>query len=145
MKRPSSRQIFFALAAAAALGAAVAYWRLPRDNRVRVRVSASLPPGAPLEVEVRPREIAFKPGEPFSATLVVKNRSDKEVWAKVAHNVEPEIMAKYMGMLDCGSFLPFHLGPKAEAENTSTYLIWTDIPKDLKRFTLNYQFEVDRD
>jgi cytochrome c oxidase assembly protein Cox11 len=137
----------FALPAALLLAGFAVYYLSPSRpaNQVRVRFQASVPPAAPFDVEVAPKEILFKPGEPFTATLTVTNRSQREVWAKASHNVEPEIMAKYMGMLDCGSFLPFHLGPGQKTENTSTYLIWTDIPGKIRRFTLTYQFEMDKE
>ena len=75
--------------------------------------------------------------------FICDDLSQREVWAKVARNVEPEIMAKLTGMQDYGSFLPFHLGPGEEVNTTSTYLISTDVPPDLKRFTVTYQFELD--
>ncbi len=117
--------------------------RSPAEAGVRVHFKTSLPGSAPIEAQL-PKELLFQPGEPFTITLRVRNRSHREVWAKVAHKVEPEIMAKYMGMVDCGSFLPFRLAPDAEEENSSTYLVWTDIPKRLKSFTVTFEFDVDK-
>ena len=121
----------------------IVYFSTPRSTQVRVVFEVFVPHFSGIDAKITPSEILFEPGEPFTSTLTVTNLSQREVWAKVAHNVEPEIMAKLMGMLDCGSFLPFHLGPGEEAEATSTYLIWTDIPPGLKRFTVTYQFELD--
>jgi hypothetical protein len=120
-------------------------WRLllNRNDGVRVEIRTKLPGSAPLHVEAIPKEIVFQPGEPFTITLKVKNRSDKELWFWVAHNVEPEIMAKYMGLGDCGAFLPFRLSPGKEEENKSTFLIWTDIPETMKQFTMLYEFKVE--
>lgn len=85
--------------------------RSSAEAGVRVHFKASLPGSAPIEAQL-PKELLFQPGELFTITLTVRNRSHREVWAKVAHRVEPEIMAKYMGMVDCGSFLPFRLAPR---------------------------------
>ena len=113
------------------------------QDGVRIHILTKLPPSAPLEVEALPKEIVFQPGEPFLVTLKVKNRSNREVWARVAHTVEPEIIAKYMGLADCGAFIPFRLAPGQEQENRATFLVWTDVPDEMKRFTMVYQFEVD--
>ena len=146
MAKISVRAILLTILPAAVLIAApFVYFSTPRSTQVRVLFEVLLPPFSGIDARVTPTEILFEPGEPFTSTLTVMNLSQREVWAKVAHNVEPEIMAKLMGMLDCGSFLPFRLGPGQESEATSTYLIWTDIPPGLKSFTVTYQFALDND
>jgi hypothetical protein len=120
-------------------------WRILAGGNggIRVEIVARLPGSAPLEVEAMPRQIVFTPGEPFVVTLKVRNPSSRELWARVAHTVEPEIMAKYMGLADCGAFIPFRLAPGTEKENSSTFLAWTDIPKETRRLAMIYTFEVD--
>ena len=144
MAKISVRAILLTILPAAVLIAApIVYFSTPRSTQVRVVFEVFVPPFSGIDAKIEPSEILFEPGEPFTSTLTVMNLSQREVWAKVAHNVEPQIVAKLMGMLDCGSFLPFRLGPGEESEATSTYLIWTDFPPGLKRFTVTYQFEVD--
>jgi cytochrome c oxidase assembly protein Cox11 len=132
------------LPVAVLIAAPIVYFSTPRSTQVRVSFEVLVPSYSGIDAKIEPSEILFEPGEPFTSTLTVRNLSRREVWAKVAHNVEPQIMAKLMGMLDCGSFLPFHLGPGEESEATSTYLIWTNVPPGLKSFTVSYQFELDQ-
>ena len=131
------------LPTAVLIGGPIVYFSTPRSTQVRVVFEVFVPPFSGIDAKIEPSEILFEPGEPFTSTLTVTNLSQREVWAKVAHNVEPQIVAKLMGMLDCGSFLPFRLGPGEESEATSTYLIWTDFPPGLKSFTVTYQFDLD--
>lgn len=121
-------------------------WRilLQPNKTVRVQILVKLPGGAPLQVEPEPGEVVFQPGEPFNVKLKVRNQSDKEVWARVAHTAEPEIMAKFMGLRDCGAYIPFHLAPHKEKENSATFLVWTDIPAETKHFKMIYEFAVDK-
>ncbi|HXG50223.1 MAG TPA: cytochrome c oxidase assembly protein [candidate division Zixibacteria bacterium] len=120
-------------------------WRIVLDPSpgVRVRVLTKLPPSSPLRVESVPGEIVFRPGEPFTVTLRVRNPSNREIWARVAHNAEPKLMEKFIGLGDCGVFVPFRLAPGEEEENRSTFLVWTDMPREVDRFTMIYTFEID--
>ncbi len=117
--------------------------RLEPQESVRVQILIKLPNGAPLIVDSEPKDLSFKPGEPFNVRLKVQNSSAKQLWASVAHNVEPDFMAKYMGLGNCGAFIPFRLAPKAARENNATYLIWTDMPADTKQFTMIYEFRIE--
>src|ERR671919_441192 len=77
-------------------------WRIRLNSKenVRVQILVKLPPSAPLQVEAVPKVIDFQPGEPFTVKLHVKNQSNNEVWAGVAHTVEPEFVAEFMGLRD---------------------------------------------
>jgi hypothetical protein len=63
--------------------------------------------------------------------------------ARVMHNVEPKSVEKYLGVGDCGTFVPFRLGAGKVERNDTTFLVWTNLPADIKRFTMIYDFEVD--
>ena len=121
-------------------------WRIRLNSKenVRVQILVKLPPSAPLQVEAVPKVIDFQPGEPFTVKLHVKNQSDNEVWAGVAHTVEPQFVAEFMGLRDCGAFIPFRLTPKTEKENSATFLVWTDMPNHVKEFAMVYEFAVDK-
>ena len=121
-------------------------WRIFLNTRsgVRVEVTAKIPSDAPIRAEPAPREIVFQPGEPFTVALKVKNLSSRELRARVSHNVEPQLMAKYLGLGDCGSFVPFRLAPGKEQESSATFLVWTDIPANIEQFKMIYEFEIDK-
>lgn len=121
-------------------------WRIFLNLRrdVRVEIRADLPNGVPLQVEPTPGEITFQPGEPFTVILKLKNNSSRELRARMAHNVKPQAFEKYLGLGTCGAFVPFRLAPGQEKEDSSTFLVWTDIPAETERFTMIYQFEVDK-
>jgi hypothetical protein len=115
-------------------------WRSP----VVVEVGIRLAHEAPLEAEVAPAQIAFRPGEPFTITVNIKNTSRREVRARVAHRVEPASLEKYLGVGDCGTFVPFRLAPGRQHQNRSTFLVWTDLPAETKQFRMVYDFEIDQ-
>jgi len=117
--------------------------RLGPQETVRVQILIKLPNGAPLVVDSEPEDLSFKPGEPFNVRLKVRNSSAKQLWASVAHNVKPDFMAKYMGLGNCGTFIPFRLAPGAMRESSDTFLVWTDIPAGTKQFTMIYEFRIE--
>ena len=115
-------------------------WQSP----VRVDVKINLPNGTPLQIELADRDISFKPGEPFTIRLKLQNASSRELRARVVHNVEPKTVEKYLGVGDCGTFVPFRLGAGKADQNNTTFLVWTNLPAEIKRFTMIYDFEVDK-
>ena len=117
--------------------------RLDAAETVRVQVLIKLPDGAPLLVDSDPKELTFKPGEPFNVKLKIRNSSANKLCASVAHNVEPYFMGKFMGLGNCGTFVPFRLAPGAMRESSDTFLVWTDIPADTKQFTMIYEFKIE--
>ncbi|MBI4526351.1 MAG: cytochrome c oxidase assembly protein [Deltaproteobacteria bacterium] len=121
-------------------------WRILLNwkSSVQAKIVINTPESMPVQVEPVPNEISFEPGEPFTVTLRVENRSHKELWARVAHTVEPEFMAKYLGLADCGAFVPFRLAPGEQEENISTFLVWTDMPEEIKEFKMIYTFEMEK-
>ncbi len=122
------------------------HWKIFLDwpSGVRVDVKMKLPSGTPLEVTPADSQISFQPGEPFTIALKLKNKSNQELRARVVHNVEPKALEKYLGVGDCGNFVPFRLAAGKQDENRSTFLVWTNLPAEIKRFTMIYEFEVDK-
>ena len=121
-------------------------WKIILDSQagVQIDVRVKLPEGTALKVEPVSQKIAFQPGAPFTISLKLQNSSNHELRARVVHNIEPKSLEKYVGLGDCGTFVPFRLGPRKETENSSTFLIWTDFPNEIKHFAMIYEFEVDR-
>lgn len=118
--------------------------RLEPQEMVRVQILIKLPDGGPLVVDSEPQDLSFKPGEPFNIRLKVRNSSATQLWASVGHNVKPEFLAKYMGLGNCGTFIPFRLAPGAMRESSDTFLVWTDLPADTKQFTMIYEFKIEK-
>ncbi len=121
-------------------------WKIFLDwpSGVQVEVKMKLPNGTALDVTPADGQIVFQPGEPFTIALKLKNKSNQELRARVMHNVEPKSLEKYLGVGDCGNFVPFRLAAGKEEENRSTFLVWTNLPAEIKRFTMIYEFEVDK-
>ncbi|MDP2601379.1 MAG: cytochrome c oxidase assembly protein [Deltaproteobacteria bacterium] len=117
--------------------------RLEPQESVRVQILIKLPNGAPLVVDSETKDISFKPGKPFNVRLKVRNSSATQLWASVGHNVKPDFLAKYMGLGNCGTFVPFRLSPGAMRESSDTFLVWTDLPADTKQFTMIYEFKIE--
>jgi hypothetical protein len=113
------------------------------QSGVKVEVKMKLPDGTALEVTPVNSQIVFQPGEPFTIALKLKNKSNRELRARLVHNVEPKSLEKYLGVGDCGNFVPFRLAAGKQDENRSTFLVWTNLPAEIKRFTMIYEFEVD--
>jgi hypothetical protein len=116
-------------------------WRLFHNwaAGVRVAFSVRLPEKAPFRVEAGAAEVLAVPGELFHVTFRLKNPGPGEVWGRVSHRIEPEELADYLELIDCGLLLPVRLLPGEEEEYLSTYALRAP-PDGIKSIAVAYEF-----
>ncbi len=120
-------------------------WRVFLDWAAGVRVvfDASVPQSIPIEAWPVSRETLVHPGEPFTIAFRIKNRSDRDVFFRIVHHVEPKSSADYLDLVECGLLFPVKLAPGKENEYSSTYFINGDLPEGTKRLAVTYEFKPD--
>jgi hypothetical protein len=121
-------------------------WRVYLDwaSGVRVSFAATVPPEYGIEARPAVQETIARSGEVFNVGYRVKNRTSKELYARIVHRVEPQSLAEHLDLVECALLLPVRLGPGEEQEYTSTYLLRGDLPDDVKELKINYEFQVGR-
>ena len=110
---------------------------------VRVSFDTVVPSSLSLEAQPVQREVIVTTGEPFNVLFKVKNLSNREISARIAHHVEPKEMAEYLELIQCGLLLPTRLQPGKEEEYSSAYLLRGDLPEGVKEFKVTYEFKME--
>ncbi len=120
-------------------------WKMFLDwaSGVRIRFTASAPPGRAIEARPTIPETIGRPGELFTIEYVVRNRSSRDLFARIAHRVEPEALAEYLDLVECALLLPVRLPAGAEQSYASTYMIRGDMPDGRKNLAVTYKFHVE--
>jgi hypothetical protein len=121
-------------------------WKIFVDWAAGVRVSfaAKMDDFAGIEAHPVTPETITRPNELFTITYRVKNRSPKDVFARIAHHVEPRAVAEHLDIVECALLLPVRVLPGEEQEYSSTYLIRGDLPEGTKELNVTYEFKVER-
>ncbi|TMA11961.1 MAG: hypothetical protein E6J89_06190 [Deltaproteobacteria bacterium] len=117
-------------------------WRLFLNWAAGIRLSfeARVNDALPLEVSWDQREFISRQDELFNVRLRIKNLSNREVFMKSLHRVEPKDMTEYLDLVECGLLLPTKLLPREEQEYSSTYLVRGDLPDGTKQIAVTYEF-----
>ncbi len=106
---------------------------------VRIAFGAALH-GRPLEVTFSPAEVVAAPGDRVRVTIRARNVGDRPLTTRVGHRVEPAGQAGSLALLACPLFLPVTLHPGERQEFVSEYLVLKDVPADVRRFQVTYEF-----
>ena len=118
-------------------------WRVFLDwaRGVRVIFDASVPQFIPVEARPVSKETLIHPGELFTIAFRVKNRSDRDVFFRIAHHIEPKALAEYLDLVECGLLFPVKLSSGKEDEYSTTYFIRGDLPEGIRRLDVTYEFK----
>ncbi|HET8562738.1 MAG TPA: cytochrome c oxidase assembly protein, partial [Candidatus Binatia bacterium] len=83
-------------------------WRVLLDwaSAVRVNFSAVVPDTGIIEAAPVSKETLIRPKEPFTIAYRVKNRTRRNIFARIVHRVEPKGLAQHLAMLECSLVLP---------------------------------------
>jgi Cytochrome c oxidase assembly protein CtaG/Cox11 len=120
-------------------------WRLFFDWASGVRVSfTTLVPQDVIEAKPTIKETVTQPNELFTIAYHVKNLTDKEVFARITHRVEPAALTEHLDLVECALLLPVRILPGEEQTYSSTYVVRGDIPDGTKRIDVTYEFKVER-
>ena len=120
-------------------------WRLFFDwaSGVKVKFDTLLPQNGPIEAQPTIKETVTQPNELFTIAYRVKNLTDKEVFARITHRVEPAALKDNLDVVECGLLLPVRILPGEEQTYSSTYLVRGDIPDGTKSVDVTYEFKVE--
>jgi hypothetical protein len=120
-------------------------WRLFFDwaSGVRVNFMTLVPQDGIIEAKPTIKETVIQPNEPFTIAYRVKNLTDKEVFARINHRVEPAALAEHLDLVECALLLPVRIPPGEEQSYSSTYVVRGDIPDGTKRLDVTYEFKVE--
>jgi hypothetical protein len=120
-------------------------WRLFFDwaSGVKVKFSTLLPQNGLIEAKPMIKETVTQPNELFTIAYQVKNLTDKEVFARITHRVEPAALTEHLDVVECGLLLPVRILPGEEQTYSSTYVVRGDIPDGTKSVDVTYEFKVE--
>jgi len=121
------------------------HWRLFFDwaSGVKVKFGTILPQNGSIAAKPTIKETVTQPNEPFTIAYRVKNLTDKEVFARITHRVEPAALTENLDVVECGLLLPVRILPGEEQSYSSTYVIRGDIPDGTKSVDVTYEFKVE--
>lgn len=109
---------------------------------VNLAFQALVPRAAPVDALLPQPELLAQPGELLNVALKIRNRSDREVYARIGHVIQPPEAAEHLDMVECGFLLPVSLAPRSEQEFLTTYLLRGDLPEGVRRIQVTYDFRV---
>jgi hypothetical protein len=120
-------------------------WRLFFDwaSGVKVKFNTLLPQDVPIEAKPTIKETVIQPNELFTIAYRVKNLTDKEIFARITHRVEPTALTEHLDLVECGLLLPVRILPGEEQTYSSTYVVRGDIPDGTKSVDVTYEFKVE--
>ena len=121
-------------------------WKVFLDWAAGVRVifDAVVPQGNGVEAEPTIRETVVHPGDLFSVDFRVKNRTAKNLFARIAHHIEPQSLADHLDLVECALLFPVKIPPHQEQNYTSRYLLRGDLPEGVKELKVTYEFKLER-
>ncbi len=111
---------------------------------VRVTFDTLVPQGIGVEAQPTIRETVVHPGDLFTVDFRVKNRTAKDLFALIAHHVEPESLADHLDLVECALLFPVRIPPHQEQTYTSRYLLRGDLPEGVKELKVTYEFKLGR-
>jgi len=120
-------------------------WRLFLDwaSGVKVNFATIVPPGGLIQAKPTIKETVTQPNELFTIAYRIKNLTDKDLFARITHRVEPPALKEHLDLVECALLLPVKLSPGEERSYSSTYLVRGNIPDGTKRLDVTYEFKVE--
>jgi hypothetical protein len=120
-------------------------WRLFFDwaSGIRVNFTTIVPQDGAIEAKPTIKQTVTQPNELFTIAYRVKNLTDKEVFARITHRVEPAALTEHLDVVECALLLPVRIAPGQEQSYSSTYVVRGDIPDGTKSLDVTYEFKVE--
>ena len=111
---------------------------------VRVTFDALVPQGEAVEAQPTMPETTVHPGDLFTVDFRVKNRTAKDLVARIAHHVEPKTLADHLDLVECALLFPVRIPPHQEQTYTSRYMLSGNLPEGAKEIKVTYEFKLER-
>jgi cytochrome c oxidase assembly protein subunit 11 len=86
------------------------------------------------------KSVAVHPGALTLVMFEVRNRSDRPVTGQAIPSYGPQYAGRYFSKLDCFCFTQQTLAPGEVRKMPVTFVIGSDVPRDLSTVTLSYTF-----
>jgi len=120
-------------------------WRLFFDwaSGIRVNFTTIVPQDGAIEAKPTIKQTVTQPNELFTIAYRVKNLTNKEVFARITHRVEPAALTEHLDVVECALLLPVRIAPGQEQSYSSTYVVRGDIPDGTKSLDVTYEFKVE--
>lgn len=120
-------------------------WKLFLDwgEGLHVTFGSSVPVGSQIEAAPTIPATFVRPGESFTVTYRVANRSKKILTTRIIHKIEPEELKQYLDIIVCALLVPVKLPPGKEMEYSTTYMTRTDLPADAREMNITYEFKLE--
>jgi hypothetical protein len=120
-------------------------WRVFFDwaSGVRLNFQAIVPASGVIQAAPVTKETFVRRKEPFMIAYRVKNRSQKDSFARVIHRVEPLGLTRHLRMFECSLFVPIRLSPGEQSDYSTTYMVDGDLPDVVKEISVTYEFQLE--
>jgi cytochrome c oxidase assembly protein Cox11 len=120
-------------------------WRMFFDwaSGVTVEFAALVPQEGLLEVKPTIKETVTRPNELFTIAYRVKNLTDKDLFTRISHRIEPGALSEHLDLVECALLLPVKIPAGEEQTYSSTYVVRGDIPEGTKRIEVTYEFKIE--
>lgn len=117
-------------------------WKIVTDwsGAIRVRFKGEVKEGLAWDFRPLKEIVLAKPGETLRVVYTAKNLSARTLTGKARHLDEPNDAEKYLEIIQCFCFIRETLGPGEAKELPLVFRVRGEVPKDMKEFTLDYQF-----
>ncbi|HTM06906.1 MAG TPA: cytochrome c oxidase assembly protein [Verrucomicrobiae bacterium] len=117
-------------------------WKIVTDwsGAIRVNFKGEVKEGLAWDFHPVKETVLAKPGETLRVIYTAKNLSAQELTGKARHLDEPKDAEKYLEIIQCFCFIRERLKPGETKELPLVFRIRGEVPKDIKEFTLDYQF-----
>jgi hypothetical protein len=93
-----------------------------------------------LKVDIMPAQLTSRPGATFDVILKISNYAQEPSAVRIAHMVQPQALASYLEIIQCGFLLPLRLEPGVEREYSGSYLLSGKLPASVKELRLDFDF-----
>jgi hypothetical protein len=120
-------------------------WRLFFDwaSGIRINFITIVPQDGAIEAKPTIKETVTQPNELFTIAYRVKNLTNKEVFTRITHRVEPAALSQHLDLVECGLLLPVRIPPGQERTYSSTYVVRGDIADGTKSLDVTYEFKME--
>lgn len=111
------------------------------ENRiVKVTFLASLNESMPWEFKPHQTSIEVNPGKPTTIFYSAKNTSNQNITGQAVPSVAPGLAAAYFQKTECFCFTEQKLKPGEEKLMPVTFIVDSQLPREMGELTLSYTF-----
>ena len=113
-----------------------------QDNTrlITIEFDANVNADLPWEFGPRQRRMQIHPGQVGEAMYFARNMSDETITGQAIPSVVPSRAAKYFNKTECFCFTQQTFAGKEGRDMPLRFIVDPDLPKDIEKITLSYQF-----